>query len=147
MVASIRPRLELVVHLSVEQVMRSVRLRLKSPDCPVSGLVAEHRLEVHAHAKDQHLWSPQLIVDLEPLGDLPELSGLNLSSTSISDAGLIHLERCHELRIVDLRKTNVTAAGVETLQQALPRCLITWDDPVTASSTEHNVLDDEAKDE
>lgn len=67
--------------------------------------------------------------DLEPLGDLPELNELKLSSTSISDAGLVHLERCHELRIVDLRKTNVMAAGVEKLQQVLPRCLITWDDP------------------
>ncbi len=44
----------------------------------------------------------------------------------VSDAGLEHLRPLTNLKILGLLKTQVTAAGVAKLQQALPNCKIEW---------------------
>ena len=45
---------------------------------------------------------------------------LDLTGNPITDDGLAHLQQMDSLKFVILDKTNVTAAGVERLQQALP---------------------------
>ena len=67
MVGRIRPGFESDIELSPDDVQEAVRGRLRAPACPVSGLVAAGRLELHVHGAQQHLWSPQLIVDVTSL--------------------------------------------------------------------------------
>lgn len=57
---------------------------------------------------------------------------LTLTGTGLSDAGIRHLEGLTKLTELDLRKTRVTAAGIDRLHQALPHCRITWDRGVVA---------------
>jgi hypothetical protein len=53
-------------------------------------------------------------------GWMPFLQWLDLNDTKITDAGLWHLKGLKHLRRLDVRKTNVTEAGVEDLRRALP---------------------------
>ena len=56
---------------------------------------------------------------------LSQLTGLRvlwLYDTPISDAGLAHLRSLSGLRVLNLRSTLATAAGVDALQAALPQC-------------------------
>jgi hypothetical protein len=62
--------------------------------------------------------------NLEQVGDLHQLRGLDLSLTGVTDKGLEHLERLKNLRYLWLSDTKVTDAGVEKLQRALPNCEI-----------------------
>lgn len=64
--APVRPRIELHSPRSLNDISVRFARALREPDCPVSGLVAASRIELHAHGRDQHFWSPQLVVDLEP---------------------------------------------------------------------------------
>jgi formylglycine-generating enzyme required for sulfatase activity len=48
----------------------------------------------------------------------------------VTDAGLAHLQACKNLTQVKVRKTKVTAAGIDALQKALPQCKIEWDSGV-----------------
>jgi hypothetical protein len=57
---------------------------------------------------------------LEQLKAMPTLERLEVGRTSISDAGLIHLQGVRRLEYVDLNNTRVTDAGVQRLQQAMP---------------------------
>jgi internalin A len=58
--------------------------------------------------------------DLEQFVDylrrLPQLRGLGLSGTKVTDAGLAHLTRLPQLRGLNLRDTNITDAGLERLK-------------------------------
>jgi hypothetical protein len=56
-----------------------------------------------------------------------ELKRMYLEDNPITDAGLVRLEALKSLEELRLGKTKVTAAGVAKLQQALPKCKITWD--------------------
>lgn len=62
-------------------------------------------------------------------GDLPtegfHVTSISLrGSSQVDDAGLEQLARLTKLREIDLRRTNVTAAGVAALRTALPGCKI-----------------------
>jgi len=70
--------------------------------------------------------------NLERLKTLTALDRLGLNSTPLTDAGLIHLATFKSLRELNLERDEVTAAGVATLQEALPDCKIEWDDPANA---------------
>ncbi|MFO0825633.1 MAG: hypothetical protein U0792_21350 [Gemmataceae bacterium] len=64
--------------------------------------------------------------------DLSALEGMSLVSlhcdnSLVSDASLVHLNRCADLRSLSLKGTRVTAAGVNELTKALPKCKIVWD--------------------
>jgi hypothetical protein len=52
------------------------------------------------------------------------LSGLDLSDSHVTDAGLDHLKELTRLQLLDLRGTKVTEKGVKKLQQSLPNCKI-----------------------
>ncbi len=71
----IRPEFELRVSTSESALLAVVARALKKPGCPVSGLVAKGRIELHVHGRDQHIYSPQLIVDLKQDGDRLILHG------------------------------------------------------------------------
>lgn len=49
---------------------------------------------------------------------------LIFSGTPVTDAHLVGLKDLQHFEVIDLRNTKVTAAGVETLQRALPKCKI-----------------------
>ncbi len=53
--------------------------------------------------------------DLRVLAAFPDLGWFDASSTSISDAGLVHLTGLKQLRNVDLVETGITDAGLKTL--------------------------------
>jgi hypothetical protein len=67
---------------------------------------------------------------LENLKHLVDLEGLYLDHTEITDAGLEHLKGLTKLKDLSLFGTKVSSSGVKKLQQALPRCKISWN-PLT----------------
>ena len=52
------------------------------------------------------------------------MTGVDLSSTRVTDAGLVHLQELPSLEVLDLRVTQVTVTGVKELRAALPKCEI-----------------------
>ncbi|MFO0824586.1 MAG: protein kinase [Gemmataceae bacterium] len=66
---------------------------------------------------------------LKPLATMPWLRGLSLAQTAITDTGLATLKEIPKLSEVILDQTHVTEAGFKQLQQALPKCKISWEDP------------------
>jgi hypothetical protein len=69
------------------------------------------------------------LIDLtaEKLAELKQVKRLSLSGSSLGDEGIKHLEGLKNLESIDLRQTKVTAAGIDRLQKALPKCKIDWD--------------------
>lgn len=59
-----RPTFELESSLTPEVITRAVSRRLKARGCPMCGLTARQRIELHVPSSRQHFWSPQLVVDL-----------------------------------------------------------------------------------
>lgn len=71
------------------------------------------------------LEGPEITDDhLDRLLELPHLSGLSLSQTAVTDAGLAYVHVLKQLHFADLRGTQVSPQGVADLQQSLPDCLI-----------------------
>ncbi|MBC7853512.1 MAG: hypothetical protein IAF94_08755, partial [Pirellulaceae bacterium] len=58
------------------------------------------------------------------LGRKGRLRLLILAGTAVSDSHLKDLDRLENTDVIDLRRTKVTRAGVESLQRALPKCKI-----------------------
>ena len=58
------------------------------------------------------------------LAGLTSLRTLRLMDTQITDAGLVHLAGLTSLQGLFLEETQVTDAGVARLQEALPNCEI-----------------------
>ena len=54
------------------------------------------------------------------------VDGIGAPPKPITDAGLVHLSGLRQLRLLDLRGTNVTNTGVADLQSALPGCRISF---------------------
>ncbi len=64
---------------------------------------------------------------LAPFKGCQDLTDLNLAGTKVSDKGLAHFNDCKNLTVLRLQKTKVTAAKIEELKKALPKCKIEWD--------------------
>lgn len=64
MVAPLRPRVVWLSHHPAEVIAKELRRSLKQSDCPVKGLVAGHRIELHPPGSKQHFWSPQLMIEM-----------------------------------------------------------------------------------
>jgi hypothetical protein len=62
---------------------------------------------------------------LNHLNTLSNLRILMFDKTATTGAGLVPLEKQTKLRTLDLRNSQVTAAGVQALQNALPKLGIT----------------------
>jgi hypothetical protein len=63
---------------------------------------------------------------LEYLKGLGQLHILCLNGTKVTDAGLPKLAGLTQLQVLSFRRTEVTTGGVAKLQQALPKCKITY---------------------
>ena len=75
--------------------------------------------------RDVELYGKKLNArDIEHLKSLPSLETLNLTISPISDKDLEGLYGLSQLRELKLFYTQVTDAGVERLQKALPNCKI-----------------------
>jgi hypothetical protein len=66
--------------------------------------------------------------------DYKYLTHLRLDGSPVSDVGLAHLKGCTNLKELLLRRTKVSAMGIEELNKALPRCGIVWDKPAAATA-------------
>lgn len=66
MFGPVRPKLYWRSEQGSEELRATLRAALKAPGAPVKGLVAPTRIELHPPVKAQHMWSPQLAVDLRP---------------------------------------------------------------------------------
>jgi hypothetical protein len=53
---------------------------------------------------------------------MKELRELNIYRSRFTNAGLAKLAVLPELRVLDVRYTDITGAGVETFSKALPTC-------------------------
>ncbi|MBS0208815.1 MAG: protein kinase [Planctomycetes bacterium] len=74
-----------------------------------------------------------------PVRDLSPLAGLPLQTfwcdrSTVAD--LAPLEQCQSLAIVQAKTTKISAAGVASLQKALPNCKIEWDGAAMAASAD-----------
>ena len=64
---------------------------------------------------------------LANLENLSALEKLNLRQTRVTEEGLIHLSKLSRLKTLGLWETKMTTQGVATLQNALPKTLISSD--------------------
>lgn len=66
-------------------------------------------------------------VDLERISNIPTLKKLSIRHSNISDEGLVHLRRMHQLDELLIEKLNhpkVTETGLARLRENLPSCKI-----------------------
>lgn len=75
MKGQIRPTLVLRVECAEQELGRKLAQRLRHKSCSVSGLVAPGRIELHVHGAEQHMWSPQLILEVHEEGGISVLRG------------------------------------------------------------------------
>lgn len=61
------------------------------------------------------------------LAKLSILRNLRLVNTAIDDKAVSHLAQISSLRVLRLEGTKVSAAGIDELKRALPKCAILWD--------------------
>ena len=61
---------------------------------------------------------------LTRLQELSRLRKLKISGKKVTDEGLKSVMHLSSLREIDLTETSVSLAGLETLREALPHCLI-----------------------
>jgi hypothetical protein len=74
--APLRPAIEIEVRESSERLLDRTARRLRAPDCPLCGVVAPDRIELHVPPSRQHLWSPELRIDVRGQGDTCRLYGV-----------------------------------------------------------------------
>jgi hypothetical protein len=73
--ARLRPTFELETSAAPAQLLERVRQELQAPDAPLCGLVTSSRIELHAPPSRQHLWSPELRIEVHPEGTGSMLRG------------------------------------------------------------------------
>ncbi len=92
------------------------------------------------HPKLAQLWLSgcAAITDdgIAQLTKLKSLEKLHLENTKLTDKSVDHLATMKSLKILGIEKTKFTAAGVEKLQQALPKCQIEWNGGVVEPATQ-----------
>lgn len=62
----------------------------------------------------------------EDMGKLTKLTHFYLRNCAIGDSEIDRLSKLKSLKLLDLRETNFTAAGVATLKASLPKCTIMY---------------------
>ena len=100
------------------------RLSLRMTQISSAGLEQLRRLP---ELQDLWLDNTQINDDaLKHLSGLKKLLWLFLDNTLVTDAGLDQLKALPQLAGLSLQGTRVTHEGVKKLQQALPKCAISW---------------------
>lgn len=61
----IRPRFDLRVNLSTDEVLRRIREELSKPGAECTGKIITPHAVLQMHDEKQHFWSPQLTVEVE----------------------------------------------------------------------------------
>lgn len=61
---------------------------------------------------------------LAELAELPKLESINLSMTSVTDSGFLHLTKCKSLKCIGIGGVKVTPAAIQTVKKANPRLVI-----------------------
>jgi hypothetical protein len=112
-----------VVRVSPEAVLNAIRMDGGDPDYRA----AEYVLSIGGTVQVNDVSH-----DLKAIGELPKewfrLTNVSLQANKqASDAGLAHVFRdCNNLTLLQLQKTKVSAAKIDELKKALPRCKIEW---------------------
>jgi hypothetical protein len=99
-----------------------LRLREALPACEVQG--ADLDLSAGIDADPESMRWKEITRSMWSLSRNGSLKLLILAGTSATDLHLKDLDRLENTDVIDLRRTNVTDAGLETLQRALPKCKI-----------------------
>jgi hypothetical protein len=71
----LRPQFELTTHRASAEVLEHVSRHLGVRGCPLCGLVTPERIELHVPPARQHLWSPELRVEVQPTTEGSRLVG------------------------------------------------------------------------
>ena len=79
--------------------------------------------------------------EAEPAEPTPPNPERDLRGSGLTDGDLPDLYDCTYLTDLDLRKNQITAAGVSALQEALPQCRILWSVPVGPDSFDSDATD------
>jgi hypothetical protein len=79
---------------------------------------------IRIHLAGTRLTDADLLRILDPADPHNKVNALDLAGTRVTDVGLAHLNRFVTLRTLNLTATSVTDAGVDELQNALPNCKI-----------------------
>jgi hypothetical protein len=99
-----------------------LQLRTQLPACRLSGSLVDFPNSIDPDAQSMR-WK-EITRAMWALGRRGELKLLVLAGTSVTDSHLEDLDRLQDVEVIDLRRTKVTAAGIDTLQRALPKCKI-----------------------
>jgi hypothetical protein len=63
--ARLRPKFELMIPETAERLLDRMAARLRSKESPLCGVVTPVRIELHVPPSRQHLWSPELRIDVQ----------------------------------------------------------------------------------
>jgi hypothetical protein len=88
------------------------------------------RLETLNFGGSQGFGNDHLLV----LSEFTHLKNLGVQGTSITDKGIGQLSKLKELQFLNVTQTALTAAGIDELHKALPKCEISWDGGVVPPS-------------
>lgn len=104
------------------------KLRLETFFCSDNPLEDLHALSEMKTLKSLDLAGTRVnSKGLQVISKLPNLAGVGLARTSITDADLLNLYGMNQLRALDLRKCkNVTKQAVEQLKRKLPECKVLY---------------------
>ncbi len=72
---AVRPPIHLTSDLSEEEILKQVGESLRAKTCPVAGVTATARIELHVLGSEEHLWSPQLVVNITQEAGCTHLRG------------------------------------------------------------------------
>lgn len=61
----VRPRFQLEVSLSQEEILKRIRAALDDKLLSIRGLIVDHHVTLKIPVEDQHFWSPQLDLEVE----------------------------------------------------------------------------------
>ncbi len=99
-----------------------MRLRDELPSCKLRGLLLDLSAGIDPDPESMR-WK-EITRPMWTLSRNGELKLLILTGTAAGDSHLKDLDRLEKTDVIDLRRTKVTQAGVESLQRALPKCKI-----------------------
>ncbi|MFN0021557.1 MAG: leucine-rich repeat domain-containing protein [Pirellulaceae bacterium] len=99
-----------------------LQLRNELPACKLSGSLLDFSDGIDPDPQSMR-WK-EITRPMWALSRRGQLKFLCLADTAATDAHLEDLDRLKNVEVIDLRRTKVTDAGIESLRRALPKCKI-----------------------